>query len=87
LLLFEFAFAGGEGLFALAEFFDLGGGGVVLLAFEFEAVLIDLHPLAFNGVAFGGEFLVRDLLFEFLLSRDGIGGFSFQFGDLFGDLG
>ena len=83
--LFEFAFAGGERHLALAEL--VGACGIARLPVQAGTRLIELHALALDGVAFGGKFLIGELLFEVLLALDGFIGLAFQFGDLAGGLG
>jgi hypothetical protein len=46
-----------------------------------------MHSLALDGLTFGGEFLIGELLLEFLLPFDGFVGFAFEVGDLCGDIG
>ena len=85
--LLGFAFADGEGLFALAEFLGLVCGGVGLLLFEFLAFLFDLQSFALDGIALGGEFLLLVFLFELAVAFGRLVCFAFEFCELLGDGG
>ena len=80
------AFADGEFLFAFAEKLGLLLGGVLALAFERGAFLLDLDALALEGVALGGDFLFFELAFQLQLPVECLVGFLFKRGDFVGNV-
>ena len=59
-------FALSQFLFAFSELFLAGGVFSSLCLFESDAFLFDHHPFAFDGIAFGGEFLLFEFVFQLL---------------------
>lgn len=64
----------------------LGGGGS-LLAFQFVTIRLKLCPVSFDDIPGGGEFLVFELLFEFVLASGGGGVLLLELGKFFRNLG
>ena len=79
---FEFAFAFGKFLLVLGERLLFGRGLRALFLLQRRAFVFEACALPFDGVAFGGDLLVGELVLEHLLAFQGFAVLAFELREL-----